>query len=124
MDPDLDCSGGNPVLKDSVKCLEDITLNYDLVDIWRIRNPNSKKFSWKQKSPIIQRGLNYWLISDLLQDGVVKVDIVTAIRTDHHAITLEIDSLNDQQRGPSFWKFNNSFLDDALFVERLRENFP
>ena len=49
---------------------------------------------------------------------------MTAIRTDHHAITLEIDSLNDQQRGPSFWKFNNSLLDDAFFVERLRENFP
>ena len=124
MDPDLDCSGGNPVLKDSVKCVEDIMLNYDLVDIWRIRNPNSKKFSWRQKSPIIQRRLDYWLISDLLQDDVAKVDIVTAIRTDHHAITLEIDSLNDQQRGPSLWKFNNSLLDDAFFVERLRENFP
>ena len=124
MDPDLDCSGGNPVLKDSVKCVEDIMLNYDLVDIWRIRNPNSKKFSWRQKKPIVQRRLDYWLISDLLQDDVVKVDIVTAIRTDHHAITLEIDSINDQQRGPSFWKFNNSLLDDDLFVERLRENFP
>ena len=118
MDPDLDCSGGNPVSKDSVKCVEDIMLNYDLVDIWRIRNPNSKKFSWRQKNPIVQRRLDYWLISDLLQDDVVKVDIVTAIRTDHHAITLEIDS------GPSFWKFNNSLLDDDLFVERLRENFP
>ena len=124
MDPDLDCSGGIPVLKDSVKCVEDIMLKYDLVDIWRIRNPNSKKFSWRQKSPVIQRRLDYWLISDLLQDNVAKVDIVTAIRTDHHAITLEIDSLNDQQRGPSFWKFNNSLLDDTLFVERLRENFP
>ena len=49
---------------------------------------------------------------------------MTAIRTDHHAITLEIDSLNDQQHGPSFWKFNNSLLDDAFYVERLRENFP
>ena len=92
MDPDLDCSGGNRVLKDSVKCVEDIMLNYDLVDIWRIRNPNSKKFSWRQKSPIIQRRLDYWLISDLLQDDVANVDIVTAIRTDHRAITLEIDS--------------------------------
>ena len=124
MDPDLDCSDGNPVLKDSVKCVKDIMLNYDLVDIWRIRNPNSKKFSWIQKSPIIQRRLDNWLISDLLQDDVAKVDIVTAIRTDHHAITLEIDSLSDQQRGPSFWKFNNSLFDDAFFVESLRENFP
>ena len=124
MDPNLDCSGGNPVLKDSVKCVEDIMMNYDLVDIWRIRNPNSKKFSWRQKSPIIQRRLDYWLISDLLQDDVSKVDIVTAIRTDHPAIILETDSLDDQRRGPSFWKSNNSLMDDALFVERLRVNFP
>ena len=65
MDPNLDFSGGNPVLKDSVKCVEDIVLNYDLVDIWRIRNPNGKKISWRQKGPIIQRRLDYWLISDL-----------------------------------------------------------
>ena len=36
-------------------------------------------------------------------------------------ITLEIDSVDDQQCGPSFWKFNNSLLDDVLFVERLRK---
>ena len=61
MDPDLDCSGGNPVLKDSVKCVEDILMNYDLVDvdIWRTRNPDRKKFTWRQKSPIIQRRLDY-----------------------------------------------------------------
>ena len=38
-DPDLDCSGGKPVLKESVKFVDDILLNNDLVDIWRIRNP-------------------------------------------------------------------------------------
>ena len=86
-------------------------MNYDLVDIWGIRNPDSKKFSWRQKSPIIQRRLHYWLISDFLRDDVVKIDIVTAIRTDHQAVTLEIDSLVDQQRGPSFWKFNFRFIE-------------
>jgi len=49
---------------------------------------------------------------------------VTAIRTDHHTIILEINSLDDQRCGPSFWKFNNSLFDDSLFVERLRVNFP
>ena len=86
--------------------------------------PKARNFPGDKKRPIIQRRLDYWLISDSLQDDVAKVDIVTAIRTDHHAIALEIDSLNDQQRGPSFWKFNNSHLDDAFFVERLREKFP
>jgi len=86
--------------------------------------PIARNFLGDKKSPIIQRRLDYWLISDLLQDDVAKIDIVTAIKTDHHAITLEIDSVDDQKRGPSFWKFNNSLLDDVLFVERLRENFP
>ena len=114
MDADLDFSGRNHVVKESVKCVEDVMMNYDLVDIWRIRNPNSKKYSWRQKSPIIQRHLDYWHISDLLQDDIAKVDIVTAIKTDHHAITLEIDSVDDQRRGPAFWKFNNSLLDNLV----------
>ena len=42
---------------------------------------------------------------------------------EHHAVTLEIDSLDDQQHGPSLWKFNSSLLDDILFVEHLRKNF-
>ena len=30
----------------------------------------------------------------------------------------------DQPRGPSFWKFNNSLLDDPIFVQSIRDNFP
>ena len=120
----LDCSGGNSILKESVKFLENIIMECDLVDIWRVRNPDSKKFTWRQKNPIIQRQLDYWLISNSLQDDVTKIDIVTAIKTDHSAVFLEIDSLTDHPRGPSFWKFNNSLLDDPTFVQGLRENYP
>ena len=68
LDPALDCLGGNPVLNKSVKFLEDIMMENDLVDIWRIRNPDSKKFTWRQKSPIIQRRPDYWLIRNTLQE--------------------------------------------------------
>ena len=124
LQPSLDCSGGNSILKESVKFLEDIIMECDLVDIWRVRNPDSKNSAWRQKNPIIQRRLDYWLISDLLQDDVAKIDIVTAIKTDHSAVFLEIDSLTDHPRGRSFWKFNDSLLDDPTFVQGLRENFP
>ena len=92
-----------------MKFADDILLNNDLVDIWRIRNPDSEKFTWRQKSPIIQRRLVYWLICDLLQDDVANVDIVTAIKTDHSAIILEIDSVNDQRRGPPFGNLTTAF---------------
>ena len=51
--PYLDDSGGVRKKKDSVKYLEDICLEQDLVDIWRIRNPTATRFTWRQKSPII-----------------------------------------------------------------------
>ena len=45
IDPGLDCSGGNPTKRDSVKHIRDICLNFDLVDICRVRNPVCKRFS-------------------------------------------------------------------------------
>ena len=35
MDQNLDCAGGSPKEKESGKFLNDICLNYDLIDIWR-----------------------------------------------------------------------------------------
>ena len=61
-DQDLDGSGGIKKTKESVKILEDICLEQDLIDIWRVRNPTKKRFTWEQKTPIIQRRLDYWLV--------------------------------------------------------------
>ena len=59
LDTDLDCSGGNPSKKDSTKNISDFCLDFDLVDIWRIRNHETKRFTWRQKRPLIQRRLDY-----------------------------------------------------------------
>ena len=40
--PSLDCQGGNPVQKESFNQIKDLSLSNDLVDIWRIRNPDLK----------------------------------------------------------------------------------
>ena len=39
LDQDLDGRGGNKKRKDSVQYVEDMIIEHDLVDIWRIRNP-------------------------------------------------------------------------------------
>ena len=49
LQPCLDCSGGNTTLKESVKFLEDLLIQYDLVDIWRVRNPKTKKIHLASK---------------------------------------------------------------------------
>lgn len=54
LDPALDCSGGNPSLKESVKFLEDIMMENDLVDIWRIRNRTIKILLGDRKTQLFK----------------------------------------------------------------------
>ena len=77
-DPDLDCSGGRPKEKESIKFHNSICLNYDLIDILRTRNPDRKLFSWKQNNPLVQTRLDFWLISDVCQDEVEEMNFKTA----------------------------------------------
>ena len=83
-DPDLDCSRRLPKVKEPSKILDDICLNYDLIDIWRIRNPEIKRFTWRQKKSAIQRR--------------TKISIKTGVRTDHSAIDISFNSLDEQIR--------------------------
>ena len=113
---DLDGRGGIKKTKESVKIFEDICLEQDLIDIWRVRHLMEKRFTWRQKTPIIQRRLDYCLVNDSLQDDFVSVDIIPSIRSDHSAITLSnsFNGIGDSKRGPSFWKFNCSLVNDKL----------
>ena len=123
-DSDLDCSGGRPFTKDSIKNVQNLCFDFDLVDIWRIRNPARRRFTWRQKSPFIQRRLDYWLISDVCQDEIEMSDIIPSINSDHSAIFLQFNSIEKSDHGPSFWKFNASLVDDEDFVTLINESVP
>ena len=48
----LDANGGNPTLKsNSIKSLDILTVENDLVDIWIILNPESNCCTWRKKLP-------------------------------------------------------------------------
>jgi len=88
----------------------------DLIDIWRIGNPDKKQFTWTQKKPFIRRRLDYWLVTTDIQDDLTETNIIPAIKSDHSAITLTLNSLDKQNFGPSYWKFNSSLLEDASYI--------
>ena len=126
LDTDLDCSGGNPSKKDSAKNISDLCLDFDLVDIWRIRNPETKRFTWRQKRPLTQRRLDFWLISDACQEDIERTDIISSINSDHSAIVLHFNNISKQKHGPSrsFWKFNASLAEDDNFITLINESMP
>ena len=92
--------------KSAAACIDCLQTELDLVDIWRIKNPETKSFTWSQKSPRIFCCLDYWLILNNLNDLVRSTDIIPAIRTDKDAIFLEIGKLQNEIKGPGHWKMN------------------
>ena len=44
------------------------------------------------------------------------------IKSDHSAITLSINGIDDSKRGPSFWKFNCSLVNDNNCCDLLDTN--
>ena len=90
------------------------------IDIWRIRNPMEKRYSWRQKSPNIQCRLDSFLISVGLGNITRKTDISYGFKSDHSFILLEIDKQN-LKRGKEFYKFNTSLLLHDKFIENLQK---
>ena len=99
-------------------------LNFELLDIWRIRNPTASRFTWRQKTSVVQRRLDYHgLISESLQDEIISAEIKPSIKTDHSAITLSINGLDETERGPNFWKFNLNLVNDSDYCELLTTEY-
>ena len=121
--PIMDKRGGNlDPKKKVITSIIEIMNEFDLQDIWRVKNPYKKSYTWSQKNPRIFCRLDYWLTSSKIHDNLKNTDIIPAIRTDHSAITTEIILPEETRRGPNYWKFNNLLLSDPEFVKQVKEN--
>ena len=68
--------------------------------------------------------LDYWLISNNLQDLVTTTDIIPAIKTDHSAISIEFSISERHIKGPGHWKMNCSLLDDEDYIRDVTAKIP
>ena len=90
------------------------TLN--LVDIFRIRNPNTYRFTWRRGNSASR--LDYFFIPSSFQKQVKHCDIIPSVKSDHDAITLTLE-ISTNRRGPGFWKFNCSLLEDVQYTQMM-----
>ena len=119
----FDASGGNPILtRKSLAKLIEIKETLYLCDIWRIRNPNVKRFTFRQNhvSGFIERRLDFFLISNVLQESIIKTDVLASFCTDHSPILFSLQLKDMPTRGKGFWKFNNSLTSNDDYVEKMK----
>ena len=93
---------------------------FNFEDIWRIKHPNIRSYTWSQNSPLVLCRLDYWFTSHNLHDFIENVNITPSIKSDHSLITLQLNSSENNLKGPGFWKLNTSLLQDAEWIKLLK----
>ena len=121
---ELDKKGGNKKILHTIPIqMRELIEIFDLVDIWRISNPTLERYTFRQKTPLIQTRLDYFLIYNNLQDLIVETNILPSIRSDHSVITLYVKHLPEDTRGSNHWKFNSSLLLDKQYIDGISAKF-
>ena len=118
-----DALGGSPKLKqDSCHTVKLIMSEFDLIDLWRVKNPTLRQFTWRISHPRKMRRLDYLLIPIDLQFKVKSCEILAPLQSDHSPVFLNFKSFVDGgTKGPGHWKFNNSLLNDATLIDEMQE---
>ena len=121
LNPSLDKIGGNVPNPMCADVLTTMLNEYDLTDIWRMRHGEEKRFTWKQNSPPVMCTLDYWFIPHVIEHTVDKIEIMSAPRSDHLAVCMSINHDSNMIKGDSYWKFNNSWLQNDDYNKGIKD---
>ena len=94
----LDKQNGSKQIRNSLQIVKDIILDNSLTDIWRDRNPNTRKFTWSQNNPPLGCRLDYFLIPKHYSDAVQTCSIIPGMLTYHMLIEIKM-KINKLVRG-------------------------
>ena len=100
--------------------LHDIIDKYEMQDVWRVRNPDEKVFSWNRDHPYTASRIDFMLCNNGLINKCVDIMYQGTFFSDHKALICEL-KVSNENRGEGYWKFNESLLNDELFVQTVKD---
>ena len=69
----------------------------------------------------IQRRLDYFFISNSLQESIKTTITLAAFPADHSLITFSLCHLKEFPRGRGLWKFNKSLIKNENYHEQMKK---
>ena len=114
---ELDIISGDQQNTRDVNKFNEFVLKSELNDVWRLFNAEQ----WSRKTPFTARRLDYILSTDTILNNIHDCSIHSVAQSDHRLVNILY--MSHVQRGPSYWKFNESLLHDQTFVEQLHSFF-
>ena len=124
--PELDRTEKVQYAPQAAKTLQDLMEEHDLADIWRVRNPEKRVYSYmrrKHNSPgFTGSRIDYALVSMGLLQVVDDIQYTHGFKTDHSLLSMCL-SFEHNKRGKGYWKFNNNLLHNKEFVDECNKIF-
>uniref|UniRef100_A0A670ICM2 Reverse transcriptase domain-containing protein n=1 Tax=Podarcis muralis TaxID=64176 RepID=A0A670ICM2_PODMU len=93
--------------------------NYNLVDIWRLRNPLEKQFTYHSEPNQSFSRIDQIWVSNELTLRIKKIEIQAKVLSDHNPIEMELKGLEERTFR---WRLNDNLWDDQKFVEKSQKN--
>ena len=121
MNVNKDKKGGNSNTNKNTRTkLNEIASNNELNDIWRIFNPDNHSFTWhsNHKPPIFCR-LDFFLVTADILTSTMNCKISTGFKSDHSIVYFVLDTTS-ANRGPGYFKLNNSILFDKEYQQQIQ----
>jgi exonuclease III len=115
---ELDIISGKPHNVTQVASFNEMVVSLDMVDGWRMFHKTDKDYTWNRFNPFIARRLDYCLLSSSLLSSCCSCEHVSVSNSDHKLIVVDFTE-TDFKRGPGYWRFNNSYLTNTVFVEEM-----
>lgn len=91
---------------------------WGLTDIWRVRNQHNPGYTFRRAS--YSSRLDYLLISNHLSEMVQDLKIDVIVHSDHALLSLFF-SPSSAPKGPGFWRFDVSLLQNQDFTEEMND---
>jgi len=122
LDWSIDKHGGlQKTNANSQACVKQYMDTLELIDVWRVKHPNLKEYTWRRRKPcIIQCRLDFFLVSQSVLQMTKAAKIGSSYLSDHSIVVIEL-TVEKQSRGPGYWKLNCALLQDKDYVESINE---
>ena len=116
----IDNVAGLPHPAKEIHKLKETIANLNLHDAWRCQHNNKTDYTWSRPTPFTARRIDYILCDPTALTNIKESEIVPCPLSDHK-LTKIIMKLNNFQRGPGYWKFNSSLLNDIEYTEQVNK---
>uniref|UniRef100_A0A1A8EWE2 Reverse transcriptase domain-containing protein n=1 Tax=Nothobranchius korthausae TaxID=1143690 RepID=A0A1A8EWE2_9TELE len=94
--------------------------NHNLVDPWRLANPDFKQYSWFKPNNTLKSRIDFWLISASVISHVSECCMSAAPLSDHSVIKLKFAPPGGGLRNKGYWKFNSALLTSQTYCDGIK----